>query len=110
MSATTTLLRRIGRLEGRLPSREPDRREMLYRAAKQMSDGELRMILSARKNETDQLTDAQAKAMARLRALAEEERAKWAANESKPTQTVGRGAADDDGDLAWRTHQNRLRS
>ena len=41
-----------------------------------MSDGELRTILSARKNETDQLTDAQAKALARLRALAEEERVK----------------------------------
>jgi hypothetical protein len=55
-----------------------------------------RTALSIRKNETDQLTDDQANAIAHLRALANEEQAKWTADESKPTETARRGAADDD--------------
>jgi hypothetical protein len=84
------------RVEARLLRREPSRLEMIYRAAQHMSDGELQTIQSVRKNKTDELTKAQTKAITRLHALADEEKAKWVANESKRAEPPGRTAADDD--------------
>jgi hypothetical protein len=114
MAATTPLLRRIRRLEAQVPSREPNQQEIISRAVKRLSIDEKRTIVAARnarRNGTNELTEEQAKALARVRALVDEEQAKWIANGPQPSETTRRSAADDDDDDAeWRASQNRLRS
>lgn len=76
---SATMMRRISRLEARLPPRLPSRSAMLREAASFMSDHELRTIASIRRNETDDVSDEQAQAIARMQALADEQMRKWAA-------------------------------
>jgi hypothetical protein len=50
MSASTTLLRRIRRIEAQVPSREPDLQVIISRAVKRLSIDEKRTLVAARLN------------------------------------------------------------